>query len=163
MFFIAEYTLYILIVYIIVRAIFSKEVIRARIIFIFSVVSCLISEIIGKIAGMFISHPQPFATLANVNLLKEAEVNNSFPSDHTILVFSICMILFLGSQSKNRFLILLIPIMVGISRIWLGVHYPSDILAGALIAIVVSITVYSLFAQKFNDFLTKKLHQTNNS
>ncbi len=55
-----------------------------------AMVAFVIAEVIGKIAGKFHLNYQPFAVLPNVNKLVDHAVDNSFPSDHTILFFSIC-------------------------------------------------------------------------
>jgi undecaprenyl-diphosphatase len=112
-----------------------------------------LAVIIGKIAGLFHSNYQPFAELANVNQLIEKTVGNSFPSDHTILVFSFCVTFWLFQKGWG-FLWLLLAALVGISRIWVGVHYPADVLAGALISTLTAAGVYALFpklglAQKY--------------
>ena len=51
-------------------------------------ITFICSIILGKILGLFYSNYQPFVELSDVNLLIEKEVDNSFPSDHTILFFS---------------------------------------------------------------------------
>lgn len=100
-----------------------------------------LAELFGKVAGLLHFNQQPFAELANVNQLVEKAVNNSFPSDHTILFFSFCMSFFLFKK-KGGFLWMLLALCVGISRIWVGVHYPADVIVGALISIGSALTVY---------------------
>ena len=100
-----------------------------------------IAEILGKTAGLIFSNKQPFAVLADVNQLIEKAVDNSFPSDHTILFFSFTMTFFLF-QKKFRWFWLGLACLVGISRIIVGVHYPVDIIAGAGMAVISAFTVY---------------------
>ncbi|PLS14776.1 undecaprenyl-diphosphatase [Bacillus sp. M6-12] len=101
----------------------------------------VIAEIGGKIAGMFYSNYQPFAELKNVNLLIEKGVNNSFPSDHTIIFFSICFSFWL-MRKKEGSLLLILAVLVALSRIWVGVHYPADVAAGALLGILSALLAY---------------------
>ncbi|GGJ63280.1 hypothetical protein GCM10007111_26600 [Virgibacillus kapii] len=55
----------------------------------------LLAEIIGKISGIIYSNDPPFEELSHVNHLIDHEIDNSFPSDHTILFFSFCITFFL--------------------------------------------------------------------
>ncbi|MBU8727085.1 MULTISPECIES: undecaprenyl-diphosphatase [Bacillus] len=102
----------------------------------------ILAELLGKIAGIFYFNQQPFAEMSHVNLLIQKEVNNSFPSDHTIFIFSVCLIFWLFH--KRHVYWLLIACAVGFSRIWVGVHYPFDVLAGAIIASLTAVTVVYL-------------------
>ncbi|MCK6162457.1 undecaprenyl-diphosphatase [Bacillus pumilus] len=102
----------------------------------------ILAELIGKIAGIFYSNQQPFAEMSHVNLLIQKEVNNSFPSDHTIFIFSVCLIFWLFHKRHVYWLI--IACAVGFSRIWVGVHYPFDVLAGAVIACLTAVAVVYL-------------------
>ncbi|MFS2248607.1 undecaprenyl-diphosphatase [Bacillus sp. A31] len=102
----------------------------------------ILAELIGKIAGIFYSNQQPFAEMSHVNLLIQKEVNNSFPSDHTIFIFSVCLIFWLFHKRHVYWLI--IACAVGFSRIWVGVHYPFDVLAGAIIACLTAVAVVYL-------------------
>lgn len=103
----------------------------------------VLAEIIGKIFGRLYSHHQPFAELPDVNQLIEHGIDNSFPSDHTILFFSICVSFWLV-RKKEGWLWLVLACCVAVSRIWVGVHYPVDVAAGALLGIITAVLAYWL-------------------
>jgi len=105
-----------------------------RMMIISATISFILAEMMGKIAGTLHSNNQPFAELSNVNKLIEKAVDNSFPSDHTILFFAFCMTFFIY-QKRWRYIWIMLALVVGISRIWVGVHYPADVIVGAIISI----------------------------
>jgi undecaprenyl-diphosphatase len=127
---------------------------KNRVMVVCAVMTAPLAVIFGKIAGLFYSNYQPFAELSNVNQLIEKTVGNSFPSDHTILVFAFCVTFWLFQKGWG-FLWLLLAALVGISRIWVGVHYPADVLAGAAISTLTAVAAYILvpklsLGQKYN-------------
>ena len=62
----------------------------------------------------------------------------SMPSGHTIRSFASAMFLHpLVNNGKSRLLIWMLASLIGLSRIFVGVHYPSDVLAGALIGCII--------------------------
>lgn len=139
--FIAEYTVIFLAATIILF--WFTRINQNRIMIICGSLTFVFAEIFGKIAGKIHSNHQPFAELSHVNQLIEKAVDNSFPSDHTILFFSFCMTFWLFKGAKGAIWIL-IALLVGISRIWVGVHYPADILVGAMISIVTAFMVFRI-------------------
>jgi undecaprenyl-diphosphatase len=74
-----------------------------------------------------------------------------FVSSHAANTFSVATIsiLFLY-RNYYSLLLLLWPILVSYSRIYLGVHYPADIIGGAITGVVVAVLMYwvFLFAEK---------------
>ncbi|MCU5376251.1 undecaprenyl-diphosphatase [Bacillus cereus] len=152
MVFLAEYMVYIFAL--IILAYWFTGSRRTRMMVIQAMVAFVIAEVIGKITGKFHLNYQPFAILPDVNKLVDHTVDNSFPSDHTILFFSICFSFWLV-RNKAGWLWLILAFCVGTSRIWVGVHYPFDVAIGALIGCVSALFSYWL-VPKFS-FIKKLL------
>ncbi|PFW87778.1 undecaprenyl-diphosphatase [Bacillus pseudomycoides] len=138
MVFVAEYMLYALVLGVLIYWFTRNN--KNRMMIIQGGLAFIVAEIIGKIVGQFYSHHQPFAVLPNVNQLVEHEIDNSFPSDHTILFFSICVSIWLVRKKEGWLWLMLV--CVAISRIWVGVHYPIDVVTGALVGIISALFVY---------------------
>ncbi|MCP1358115.1 undecaprenyl-diphosphatase, partial [Aneurinibacillus migulanus] len=136
-----EYMLYFLCLSIVVY--WFTRTNKNRMMVIQAVIAFILAEILGKMAGQFHSHYQPFAVLPHVNQLIEHDIDNSFPSDHTILFFSVCISFWLV-RKKGGWLWLMLPCCVAISRIWVGVHYPIDVITGALLGVISALFVYWL-------------------
>ncbi|MBU8681637.1 undecaprenyl-diphosphatase [Bacillus haynesii] len=138
-YFLAEYMMYFLGAWLVIYWFTRKT--KNRLMVIYAVIAFVIAEILGKMMGSLYSNYQPFATLPNVNKLIEHEIDNSFPSDHTILFFSIGFLIFLFHK-KTGWLWLVLAFTVGISRIWSGVHYPLDVAVGALLGVLSALFVF---------------------
>lgn len=90
------------------------------------------------------TRPRPFNTLSKINVFNRDMHDFSFPSGHTTAAFSIACILALNFTVLAP-LFILIALCVGISRMYLGVHYPSDIVAGMTIGFIFSLIIFHLF------------------
>ncbi|ATU08501.1 phosphatase PAP2 family protein [Methanohalophilus portucalensis] len=78
----------------------------------------------------------------------------SFPSSHTALAFGTASFLHPVS-GKSSYFFWIFAIMMGISRIVVGVHYPSDVVAGAITGIILGyagLLLYPAFVRKVKRF-----------
>jgi len=79
---------------------------------------------------------------------------NSMPSDHATLFFTLSMCLYFLSKKIGIFAFLYTLLFICLPRVYLGLHYPSDIFVGAMIGIVVAYLSVSL---PFLIFINKKI------
>lgn len=83
-------------------------------------------------------------------------VNNSFPSGHTTTAFALAMFLVLAFDiKKGSWLMAVLAILVGYSRVYLAVHFPIDVYAGSFIGVATALLMhawlYGAFKAKFGD------------
>ncbi|MBD0379846.1 phosphatase PAP2 family protein [Paenibacillus sedimenti] len=75
---------------------------------------------------------RPYLVLPQTIICKNPLTDHSFPSGHTTAIFSV-IIPFVAAMPILGLILVPIALLVGLSRIYLGLHYPSDCLAGCLI------------------------------
>jgi undecaprenyl-diphosphatase len=88
---------------------------------------------------------RPYQALPDVNTGHKPLVDPSFPSGHTTAIFAWLVPILLTSGVWFAVLLpiaLIIGVSVGWSRLYLGLHYPSDVAAGALIGTVTALAVH---------------------
>lgn len=105
---------------------------------------------INWLIPLFYLRPRPFIDHAVVQLLPIDPASKSFPSDHAAISFAIAMAVF----QYNKFwgiIFFILASFVSVGRIYGGIHYPADILAGAAIGVIAAIAV-----KKLLDYLLKR-------
>lgn len=82
---------------------------------------------------------------------------NSFPSGHTQAAFTLALLLMIYIR-KYYFVILLVASLMGISRIFMSMHFPSDIFFGAYLGSIIPILLYkSFYETKINNLRNSSL------
>lgn len=109
------------------------------------VVAAGLSALLGLAIAHLISgswdRPRPYEAHADVHLFVAPSGDPSFPSDHATAAFAIAFALFLRSR-RVGWVALTMAGLVSISRIAVGVHYPSDVVAGALIGTLAALALW---------------------
>ncbi|PWI56882.1 hypothetical protein BM613_11520 [Sulfoacidibacillus thermotolerans] len=116
-----------------------------------------ITGVFGLLINVLIAHfffrPRPFVTLHTVPLIHHA-ADASFPSDHTTGSTGLAGGAYLRDHAMGTFFAIL-ALLIGFSRVYVGVHYPTDVLGGFGVGLFSTFVVAA--AKKPMDHLIKQL------
>ena len=121
----------------------KKQILKA---FIFTSIAILISQCISHVYY----HPRPFVMEVGRTLIYHAP-NGSFPSDHMLIFSSIAFSYLFSAQRKLGIFLLIMAWLVAWSRVYLGVHFPLDMLGAFLLAFALNffgLTLWNLYKDK---------------
>ncbi len=138
-------------------------------------VSMLLSLLVGLIIGNmimkpFFQRPRPFKTYSDIiNMINQG--GYSFPSGHSLSSFTAATSFYLCAKYQNNImseirgyntrlifgkLFLVLAALIAFSRLYVGVHYPTDVLCGSIIGIVIAVITVKIMIKKFPAAFTIK-------
>ena len=103
-----------------------------------------------------IARPRPFHVSDEILPLIALPSSFSFPSGHTSGSLTAALALYKTTPKKYGVPAVILAALIGISRIYVGVHYPTDVLGGVVIAIVSSVWGCFLVKYVFGKIAAKK-------
>lgn len=110
----------------------------------------------NQIIGLFYFHPRPFMDHLGTTLLSH-KPDSSFPSDHTTFTLSIALMLITFKTTRAIGIVAtFFALWCGIARIYLGVHYPFDIL-GSIVVSIIAVMIITMLKSRLiviNKFIT---------
>ena len=93
--------------------------------------------------------PRPFVSLNFIPLINQSAKEASFPSGHASFYFALSTIVYLYNK-KIGILFYIATVLIVIARVFVGVHWPSDILAGAVLGILMGWLLNKIFRKHAN-------------
>lgn len=126
---------------------------QTRIFGISMLVSLLAGLIIGNIIMKpFFARPRPFKTYEDIiNIINQG--GYSFPSGHSLSSFTAATSFYLCAKHKNTNLnlarlFLVLATLIALSRLYVCVHYPTDVICGSLIGVIIAIIVVKIIIKR---------------
>jgi undecaprenyl-diphosphatase len=119
-----------------------------RIIGIGVILAVALTTIIGEgIIKHIVKRKRPFYGDSDKELLISRPITYSFPSGHTASSFAVAAV-FIETDNAASLEIILLASLIAFSRIYLGVHYPSDVIGGGIIGFLCGLLTVMLFLGK---------------
>ncbi|TCT17942.1 undecaprenyl-diphosphatase [Melghiribacillus thermohalophilus] len=98
------------------------------------VVALVVGLLLNLLIGTLVDRPRPFIA-HDIDILIPKEPSPSFPSDQA-LIAGVFMTLFWILAPKLRIPVVILGLLAVVSRIYVGHHYPSDVVTGALLGVI---------------------------
>lgn len=120
------------------------------------ILTLIISTIVGEgIVKHIVRRIRPCNQQKSASLLIKKPLSYSFPSGHTLSSFAVAEILSMYF-SQYKLIFMGIAFLIALSRLYLYVHYPTDVIAGIIIGIVCSKLIFIIlqdgYMEKFYAF-----------
>lgn len=109
----------------------KKQIIKATL---FTVIAFLLSQLIS----MYYYYPRPFVADIGRTLIEHTP-NGSFPSDHMLFFSTIAFAYVFSKQKYIGYVFIILAFIVAWSRVYVGVHYPLDMLGAFTMALLLNI------------------------
>ncbi len=141
--FCGEYLIFLVILFVFWHAyrMWRKKGLKAFVPYVEATISVAFARLlIEPTIHLFYDRVRPFVALSlSHNLI--VDTASSFPSGHTIVMFALATSIYFYDKKFGWFLYVL-GLLIGIGRIAGGVHYPSDVLGGAILGCIAGWLVY---------------------
>jgi undecaprenyl-diphosphatase len=118
---------------------------KALLLLILGFASLLIADWAGNTLKHLCERTRPCHVLDEVRLLVGCGRAFSFPSNHAANAFAFAVPFLVMVKQRIRYSFLIVAVVAAFSRIYVGVHYPSDVIAGAMTGSLAAISLISLF------------------
>ncbi len=105
--------------------------------------------VITELIRFFYNRPRPFEVLPDVVQLVPHAGGGAFPSGHAALSFAVAAAVYFY-YPKTSILFFLAAMSIGISRVAAGVHWPSDIVGGAIVGVATAWAMHCLFKSRLS-------------
>lgn len=116
---------------------------KTRKIGIFVLISLLGSLLINNmLLKNVVARTRPYDAIAGLTSLVGPQSDYSFPSGHTASSFAAAIVLLKGLPKKYGVPAVILACLIGFSRLYVGVHYPTDVICGAISGIAIALISY---------------------
>jgi undecaprenyl-diphosphatase len=145
-FFLAEYLIYLMPLGYIAAFARSKSSTKEWLVLAICVASGIVAVLLlNQLIGFYFFRNRPFIGHQIFYYASPGLLAKSFPSDHTTVAFLMASALLYSKHRLWGWLLMVTAFLVGIARIVIGVHYPADILAGALLGVLFGFIVSTIY------------------
>lgn len=100
----------------------------------------LVAWALSDVAKYLVDSPRPFEVLNTVQTIVDRNYNSAFPSGHSAFAMALAIAMLYVDRSWGL-LMMLGALLVGLSRVAIGVHWPLDIVGGFLVGALMAMVI----------------------
>lgn len=120
---------------------------------VYSALALLGSVILNNmILKPIVARVRPYEVIDGLTLIVARAKDYSFPSGHTAASFASAVAMFRPLKKPYAFLLLLLAALIAFSRIYVGIHYPTDIIGGLVSGVFLGIMGNIIGAKLYKKF-----------
>ncbi len=125
---------------------------KTRKVGIVSAASMVINLILTNIAlKNIIQRIRPYEIIDSLNILIEAQHDFSFPLGHTACSFAAAWVFWRMAPKKYSVPAMILAVLISLSRLYVGVHFPTDILGGLVVGVFSAELAWRLLNKRLNE------------
>lgn len=113
----------------------------------------LVNNIILK---NLVNRTRPYVAIPDLILITKNPGDASFPSGHTAASFSVAVVMLMTMKKRYGIPAIVLASLIALSRLYVGVHYPSDVLGGFVVATLIAVATVEI-SKPVSKALEKKL------
>lgn len=98
----------------------------------------------NMIVKNIVARPRPYRMMEELTILIPEPGEYSFPSGHTSSSFAAGVVLYLMLPKKYGIPAMVLAFLIGISRLYVGVHYPTDVLGGMVMGTLLAVATVKI-------------------
>ena len=102
-------------------------------------VGLLAASAVSGLIGPAVGEKRPCRTVPNLEVIGKCGKSSSFPSDHAVAAGAVIVGLLLVTRGLLAWVGVIAALLIAFSRLYMGVHYPHDTLAGLALGVGVSL------------------------
>ncbi len=96
----------------------------------------------------YVGRIRPYEVVAGLSSLIGPQADYSFPSGHAMTSFAAAIVYFRHQKRRLGVPMLVLAILISVSRLYIGVHYPSDVILGAVLGTIIAVIFILLFGKR---------------
>lgn len=110
-------------------------------------IAILLADWVSEILKQIINRPRPYVVWENAHVIFYKARSSAFPSGHAMIVFCMAYLLYYFYPQKMRW-VWIVAVWLGLTRVYVGVHYFTDVLAGAVLGVLCAAVVCRILPEE---------------
>ena len=110
---------------------------------------------VNAVIKNIVARVRPYDMIENLTILIARQPDTSFPSGHSSVSFAVAVVIFRNCDKKIGIPALILAFMIALSRLYVGVHYPTDVICGMIAGSLCALASEYLVKKLYPDILNK--------